>query len=294
MAKNTTMAQLRTNILDMMSTPSGGRYSDAILDQLINASRDKLHAIIAEADDDDWLTYCVGVEMKPSVADGQAVPLATYRTGTAPAWWSVPTWSDGTAAVWSPNSPPGEVQYETAPGFHRLRKIQILENYTAASTTSLRLEPIYQWTGKARDLQRVGLDGLNRNADAKAWTYSDPPRYRLLGGNTLWLDRPSTADAGFLIWYVADLLDVATGGDVNLQPCWLDWILYDVCTKLRYRDKEDASEFVGERQNLERLIRDQNASRDEYGPPTIRRTFDDSGDMGDQDYRDALTHGGRW
>lgn len=293
MAKNSTMAQVRTDVLEMMDTPSGGRFSDTLLDRFINASRDKLHAIIAESDDDDWLTYCVGVEVKPSVLGGQTIPLPSFGT-SAPGWWKVPIWTDGSDTAWSPNVTTGEGPGVDAPGFHRLRKVQILNDYTAESDTSGRLEPVYQWAGKAKDLQRVGLDGLNRNADAKAWTYTSPPCYRLMGGNTLWLDRPSDADAGFLIWYVADLLDVATGGSVNLQPCWLEWIIYDVCTKLRYRDKEDAGEFVAERQNLEQLIREQNHARDEYGPPTIRRVYEDAGELGDQEYRDLITHGNRW
>lgn len=291
MAKNITMAQLRTDILERMDTPSGGRFSDTILDRLINTSRDKLHGILSENDDDDWLTYCVGVELKPTVADIQSVPLPSFGTA-APDWWQLTEIDAGGGAAWFPNAGSNS-DAVTAPGFHHLRKVQILEGYTAESVTATQIEPIFRWTGEPRNLERVSLDGMNHNADAKGWARSLPPRYRMLGSNTLWFNRPSDVDAGFLIWYVADLLDVATSGNVNLQPCWLDWIAYDVCVRLRYRDKEDAGEFIMERQACEELIRAQSNGRDEYGPPTVRETFDGVNNMGDQEYRDYLTDGYR-
>lgn len=291
--KNVTMAQIRTDVLDLIDKTSGGRYSTTVLERFINTSRDKLHAIVADGDDDDWLTYCVGVEVKPTVAAGQVIPLPTYGTTAQVDWWVVPEVPQGGDDGWNPNNVGGSVeQLVAAPGVHRLRKVQILESYTSLSSTGERLENISEWTGRARDLERVGLDKLNHDADSKDWTINDPPKYRLIGGNTLWLDRPSSADAGFLIWYVADLLDVATAGNTNLQPGWLDWIVYDVSARLMYRDREfdAAGVFAQERQNLEDMIRAQAASRDEGGVPTIRQTW--GGEVGDQDLRDYLTHWG--
>lgn len=257
------------------------RLSAAQASRLLNRSRDRLFAILAEEYGDDYFTFCVGVEVKPTVGDGQTIPLPTMSSATVD-WWRLPETDAGEGVMWTPNTGTNEDATD-APAFHRLRKVQILDTYTAVDNTGTRLEPLFQWGDRPVDLERCGLDGLNRPAESRAWTTTDAPRYRLLGNQTLWFNRPSPADAGFLIWYVGNPLDISGTTHAHMGPGWAEYIVLDAAVWFAMRDRDGVSPLSvlkDERDRVEGAIRRQSGGRDEHGPAHVRRRYRNAYDLG--------------
>lgn len=272
-------------VLDLADSEDVGndRLSAAQAERLINRSRDRLFGILAEEYGDDYFTYCVGVEVLNSVNPRQSFALPAFSTTAGVPYWKYPLVNTGDEDAWSPNDGGGIEDGQDAPAFHRLRKVQILETYDAVADSGTNLDPILTWSGRPRDMARCSLDGLNENAEARDWTTSDPPEYRLLGDQLLWFNRPATNNAGFLIWYVGNPLNVSGLNHTLMGPGWAEWLVLDAAIWFAMRDRDGVSslsQMTSERARVEASIRAQAGGRDESSPNRVRRRYRESYDLG--------------
>jgi len=241
------------------------------------------------------------------VAVGAAAEIQTSPDGVA---WTQHTAAGGyakqfTSARWSGSrlvlaGDDGGIQASApvaaiAPRFHRLRKVQLVESWTAAGTGSGDdYDAVLDWSGRTVDLRRSDLDDLNSSDSADAWSVSRPPRYRLIadgqGGSSLYFDPAPTSAVAVLVWYVGNPLDLSSSDAVALAPNWAEFLVVDAACAFARRDRDTSSilaELKEERARLEAAIRAQARDRDDGQPLTLRSTF--AGGRGDAQLRDILT-----
>lgn len=287
--------------------PTSPRLTTPQAERLLNKSRDKLFGILAEAYGDDYFTYCVGVQISPTA------PVTSYcRTitlgvqGAALGYWHLGL-RGALGKSPSPGSPDIATPTIAAPQFHRLRKVQMPESWTAAGTgtgpgydiiegTGAEYDAVMEWSGKLVDLQRSNLDRLNSSESARAWSIQRPPTYRLIAdgqmGSSLYFDPAPTEAVAVLVWYVGNPLDLTSTNPSTLSPGWADWLIYDAAVTFAIRDRDSSVELAElrqERARLEASIQEQARDRDDGQPLQIRRTY--MGGLGDAEARDWATFG---
>lgn len=129
-------------------------------------------------------------------------------------------------------------------------------------------------------LREMPIEDLQEAADSRAWTTSDPPKYRLVG-DKIYFDRPNTSDSVIGLYVRAHPTAVLTGQAtvVYLSPLQYEWLLLDVQVKLSQRDRrppEDTQALMTERARLEALIHQAAEQRDEHArnePRTVRKVY---------------------
>lgn len=286
-------------LLDLESTSP--RLTTPQAERLLNKSRDKLFGILAEAYGDDYFTYCVGVWMDPTVnvASGvysRTIPLGVNGLSSGQEYWLLANRQYLPAP--SPQAPDSSHTDLDAPQFHRLRKVQIPESFTAVDPgeTTEPVGPVYEWSGQMTDLQRSDLDRLNSSDAPRAWSVQRPPTYRLIAdgqmGSSLYFDPAPTETVAVLIWYVGNPLDLTSTNPSTLSPGWADWLIYDAAVTFAIRDRDSSVELAElrtERNRLEASIREQARDRDDGQPLQIRRTYMQG--LGDAEARDWATFG---
>ncbi len=323
--KHVGLDELKEDVRNLLVTTIGdeGRHSDAVVDSILNRSIEALQSLVlGKAAGEDWFTWFVPVEVQGTAAGGktQNFPLPSLRfstggaNGTAtPAWWKYNAIGStgGTPALTVPAAQTGSldgpaamnlsssVTLKLAPPVMKVRKVQILEDYTTdeTDTSGQAYHPIVKWD-KARDCEVTRFDDLNVGTiEDRAFTTTNMPTYALTGDNQLfWSDRPNN-DFGVGIWYVAslpDLIDGSPEGDVDhlqVNPDWRRWITLDAATYLLFRDREDTGFVVGEREKVEQRIINNLVARDS-GPKRMRDQFSRQrafGGLSDRELRDRLT-----
>lgn len=281
------VSQLRTDILEILDATANGRYSSALLDRRIGIAQERLYALLARCGgDDDWLTLTLGIVVDPTAtgySDLRELYMSPIAAGTVPTHWQLPDDRDDAGT-------------EPAPPFYRLRSISIVESFTSSGTD--RYRPISTWSGRTTQLTRCPIRELHRDVEKRAWTYADPPRYRLMyrtqqdGDNaapTITFDRRSNAAAGFLIDYMPDV--TALSDYLALPPLWAEFLISDVVAALSERNREFdlVDRYRARQREVAEEIQATAQNRDEHGPPRIQET-DYIGDLGDQELRDRLTY----
>ena len=115
------------------------------------------------------------------------------------------------------------------------------------------------------DLGDLGWDG-------KAWTTAELPTYRIEGYTLRLFPAPSAAYK-LVVRYTGGLTIDSLTDDFIGEPEWADFVVADVCAKIRQREQKPADEFLTERTISEQRILDQAAQRDRGGVSQVRDTY---------------------
>lgn len=130
---------------------------------------------------------------------------------------------------------------------------------TGGKGVPLEMAEVDDWTPANLEPQawpsNTGLDGL----------LSTPVKYRLQGNRIVFYPCPN---AGYIVslTYTSCLSVISTASQLDVQVGWDEWIVLDVCIRVRQRQQKAAADFVSERALIEGDIlggtspRDRNAS----------------------------------
>ncbi len=105
--------------------------------------------------------------------------------------------------------------------------------------------------------------------DARAWSWSYLPKYRL-EGNVIVLTPAPTAVETLRCTYTTGLSITATSDTIQALPGCDEWLVLDVCQIIRDREDKDASNFIGQKLKIEEDLKAQAAKRDRHGVTTVR------------------------
>ncbi len=149
----------------------------------------------------------------------------------------------------------------TVPG---LDLVSLPQSFTTLQSLHLRID------GVSHELSRSDLG--DRGGIATTWTADALPTYRIEGYA---LRVYPTPDAAYtLIATFTDVLAITALTDtIQGEPAWADYVVADVCARIRQREQKDAGEFVAERTLVETAIRDESVSRDRGGVVQVRDTY---------------------
>lgn len=292
MSTSEQLSALHTDILELLDVDSGGRYDTTILNRRINLAQGRLHALLSGLGWSDWLTWVVGVEVRPTQESGiMSIPLPSYPNAAgaaAKAWWKHGVESGD--STWSPATANTDAD---PPGVFKVLQVRILESYTSAAAAA-PWSKLTTWDGRSRQLHEARPEDHWRDITARDWTYSDPPRYRLMAKNLIAFDRKSAADAAFLIEYVASIETLSTSDYIMLQPVWAQYIVADVVANLAERDRDFdlVASQRGLLQQYTQEIREEARARSK-GRKSMRDDQSHDETLGHQEFRDRLTFG-RW
>jgi hypothetical protein len=86
---------------------------------------------------------------------------------------------------------------------------------------------------------------------SRAW---ELPRYRLRHSTLQWVPKPNSAYT-VALEYVYSPADLSAGSDTfDAGPGWDEWVVLDVCRKIREKSEKDPTEFLAERARVESNI----------------------------------------
>lgn len=122
---------------------------------------------------------------------------------------------------------------------------------------------------------------------ARTWT---APKYRLRHSTLQWVPPPS-AVYNLVIEYVYAAPDLSADDDpFDAGPGWDEWVVLDVCRKIRQREEKDATEFQAERERVEANILVLSPQRSETSNRVIRDLSETT--LGVRELRDRMWRDG--
>lgn len=248
--KTTSLTTFRSDIRERVDIDSGDdRIGDALLDRLINKSKDALVRLVQVNGGGNWYwSEQDGVEI---AADAGLINL---RTGL-----------------------------NTSNTFHRLHKVEWLDGYSLAGSVASATGRMYPMRRSTVDNYYDELVEQKR-----AWDAGNLPRYRIVG-ETLQFNYANTNAVGVILHFSSIPADLSAGGDVLVHgPGWEEWIVLDVAARLLQRDRSDPSQMQAERSVTQASIEEDCAQfRDEWGLHQVRDADDHH--LGDREIRDLVT-----
>lgn len=135
------------------------------------------------------------------------------------------------------------------------------------------------WMRSATDrvpLEMASVDYMDAASEAgEAWDAA--PRYRLQGDNILFFPKPN-AVYNLSVYYDTGLYVSATSDSMSCQPGWDEWMVLDVCVRVRQMEEISAADFIAERNKVEADIVRQAASRDRFSTHQVRDLWE-GGDL---------------
>lgn len=127
------------------------------------------------------------------------------------------------------------------------------------------------WMRSATDrvpLDMASVDEMDAASEAgEVWDKA--PRYRLSGDNILFFPKPS-AVYNLSIYYDSGIYVTATSDSISCQPGWDEWMVLDVCARVRMMEEASAADFLTERAKVEADIVRQAGSRDRFRVHEVR------------------------
>jgi hypothetical protein len=162
---------------------------------------------------------------------------------------------------------------------------------TSLPADFLKLKKLY-WQRGADDfpeIKRGQLDDLrDGKITARDWN-SYFPRFRIARQKLLWMP-PPVAVYTVRLYYVYAPADLSADGDTfDAGPGWEEWVVCDVCRKIREREEADPSEFIAMRNDAEMRVRSQAPDRYEGDGLAVRDVMKGQFGYGSQALRDWLT-----
>lgn len=131
------------------------------------------------------------------------------------------------------------------------------------------------WMRSATDrvpLEKASVDEMNAASETgEAW--SSAPRYRLQAENILFFPKPS-AVYNLSIYYDGGIYVTATSDSISCQPGWDEWMVLDVCARVRMMEEASATDFLSERDKVERDIVAQATARDRFRVHEVRDLYE--------------------
>jgi hypothetical protein len=123
-------------------------------------------------------------------------------------------------------------------------------------------------TNERVPLDMAGPDDWDATSeDAKAW--DSAPRYRIQGGNVLLYPKPN-AIYTLSIYYDTGIYVTATSDSISCQPGWDEWMVLDICVRVRQMEEVSAADFLAERNKVEADIVSQALTRDRFRTHQVR------------------------
>lgn len=110
-------------------------------------------------------------------------------------------------------------------------------------------------------------DFTDPSENSESWQAA--PRYRLTSGVVMVFPRPAAAYT-LSLYYDTGINVTATTDIISCQPGWEEWIILDVCVRVRMMDEKSAKDFLDERAKVEFDVIKQAGSRDKYQTHQVR------------------------
>jgi hypothetical protein len=118
------------------------------------------------------------------------------------------------------------------------------------------------------ELKMASVDEMDAATQTpRAW--DSAPKYRLQGGNILFFPEPSAVYT-LSIYYDTGIYVTATSDSIDCQPGWEEWLVLDVCVRVRQMEEASAADIIAERNKVEYDIVRQATSRDRYRTHEVR------------------------
>lgn len=105
--------------------------------------------------------------------------------------------------------------------------------------------------------------------ESRTWSTHCLPSYRV-EANVLVLSPIPDASYTLRCAYTSHLVMEAITDSINGQPAWREWLVLDVCQRVRDREQKDASELISQRLELESQMKEQASQVDRYGSRQVR------------------------
>lgn len=136
-----------------------------------------------------------------------------------------------------------------------------------------------QWVQDERNiwpLERASIDDFEFGATQGVGWVNFRPLYRLFADNVLFWPVPD-AIYNVQIFYTARIPAMVSGGTVSLQTGWAEWLVLDVCSKIRTRENklDVAGALSGQQLQIEEQIRNSSTARDQWKPSQPRDLWGD-------------------
>ncbi len=103
------------------------------------------------------------------------------------------------------------------------------------------------------------------------WTGARLPRYRI-EANVLVLTPIPNAVYNLRVSYTTGLFITALSDTIFGQIGWAEWLICDICQRIREREQKPADEFIRDRMEAEVNIQSQAANRDRFSACQVRDT----------------------
>lgn len=154
---------------------------------------------------------------------------------------------------------PADLGYVSLPeDFESLRTVHLLLNDTRYELRAGHPAGEATATGASEDPSTSG-----------AWTATDLPSY-WLEDMVLRFSRAPSSEMSIEVSYVGGLTFDDEDSFLVLGAGWDEFLINDLCEKVRVREQKDASEFVRMRAEAAQLILKSAAKRDRFAPMTVR------------------------
>jgi len=122
-------------------------------------------------------------------------------------------------------------------------------------------------------MSRAGVDDWRASSEtATAWDAA--PTYQIQSSNLLVFPKPNQAYT-LSIYYDTGIYVTSTSDSIDAQPGWEEWLINDVCIRIRMREDLEFSSFEKERSIAAAEIKQQAAQRDRVGVHTVRDLWGD-------------------
>lgn len=285
MASSYTLAQLQEIIRYRADLPSGRTDSGTAFTTLVNASARSLAALVVRSGGGARLTYKVGMALRGYDEDHERWMPRAYELGnhSGPA-----DMSDGTA-YWKYHHG-GDPTVEIAPPFMNLVRVDLVEQGHLAGEVALDpfttgdftadavAASIDAWDGDTTELKPSTMESFAGENTPETWSASNPPTYRLVGGDGLLFDPPTAGLAFIVVWYEGAPVfqDLAGTTTLILEPAWFDWVVADVSMKLvsRQADASFWQQLRDEKREATAAIAEDAGTYDANHAGGVRRLYD--------------------